>query len=85
MNFQIQAAGKLIAGKEMLISTSSGSAIRFTVNMREGGLEILPNNPAALIYIQQNRAAVIGKAVIEVVKNLDISADRIKTIFLELK
>jgi hypothetical protein len=52
--------------------------------VRESGLEIRPLSFEALQFADKNKATVVGAAMIDVVNNLKLSVDSIKTIILDL-
>jgi len=59
--------------------------VEYTVSMKQGGMEIKPLNSESAKFIEENRGAVVGGGVLSLAKELSISADKIKTIFLDLK
>ena len=53
--------------------------------MRDGGIEIIPLSTSSKQFTEQSRPQVVSAAILDVVQKLNISANLIKTIFIDLK
>ena len=81
-----QAGGAVISSSRFSVQSNSGGApLLFNVSMKQGGLEIQPVNQAAVQFANQNRNAVVGGAVLEAVRNMGVTPQNVRTIFLDLR
>jgi hypothetical protein len=80
---EYEKAGDLVGRSAVSLKAPSG-AMDFKVEMRTGGLVIEPRTPEAAKFVEENRTAVIGAGAIEVISNLKIPADMIRTIFINI-
>jgi hypothetical protein len=79
-----QALGDLIGSSKLTMLGPEGAVVEYDVSVKLSGLEIKPLNSDSTHFIDVNRTAVIGAAILEATGVNKISADMIKTIFLDL-
>ena len=80
----ITSPGKSIGSARFSIENDKGKILEYNLVVRESGLEIRPLSFEALQFADKNKATVAGAAMIDVVNNLKLSVDSIKTIILDL-
>jgi hypothetical protein len=80
----ITSPGKSIGSARFSIENDKGKILEYNLVVRESGLEIRPLSFEALQFADKNKATVAGAAMIDVVNNLKLSVDNIKTIILDL-
>ena len=80
----ITSPGKSIGSARFSIENDKGKILEYNLVVRESGLEIRPLSFEALQFADKNKATVVGAAMIDVVNNLKLSVDSIKTIILDL-
>jgi hypothetical protein len=79
-----QALGDLIGSSKLTMLGPEGAVVEYDVSVKLSGLEIKPLNSDSTQFIDVNRTAVIGAAILEATGVSKINADMIKTIFLDL-
>jgi len=80
----ITSPGKSIGSARFSIENDKGKILEYNLVVRESGLEIRPLSFEALQFADKNKATVVGAAMIDLVNNLKLSVDNIKTIILDL-
>jgi filamentous hemagglutinin family protein len=80
----ITSPGKSIGSARFSIENDKGKILEYNLVVRESGLEIRPLSFEALQFADKNKATVAGAAMIDLVNNLKLSVDNIKTIILDL-
>ena len=72
-------------GTTQFNATNAAGNVQYNVEARDGGLIIRPTTNAGFAFAEQNQASVVGQAILEVQRQLSLTADQIKTIFVDLK
>ena len=80
---EYEKAGDLVGRSAVTLKAPNG-AMDFTIEMRTGGLVIEPKTLEAAKFVEENRTAVIGAGAIEVISKMNIPADMIRTIFINI-